>query len=810
MAGCGRRSAVRASVALCAAAIGLWATAIAPQAAGSPLKIALQVGYHNTVKLGQWMPVTVDITNTGPDLEATLEVQATNTPGTPGGGPPVGAAVYQAPVSLAAGATKHFRTYISEDFPGTVLARVLQNGREVARQEAATSSSFTGLMVGVLSDQASTLDGLAVVRAGGSNPLVVHLGAADVSDSALVLRAFDMIAIDDFATDTLTSGQKNALTDYVMQGGALLLGTGGSWHKTLTGLPAAVIPMRVSGSAVLASAKSLGGALGIEIATGTLVPDSTAWLTEGDQPLLIEARAGKGVVAMATFDWAQDSIASRSSTTALLRQVLVRSTYGNTSNPTATGPMMTKFGGGNSIATKGGALSQALGNLPALDLPAWWLIGTLVLVYVLLVGPVNYFVLRAVGRRALAWITVPAIALVASGGAYGASVVTKGTSVLANEVSIIHVATGWDHAYQEEYTGIMTPTRGDYEVAIGGGHTLISPIYYYTSNIQDLNFAAMRVNTTTDAVTLPGMTAFTLRGFANEGIMSAAPHLNGQAQLAGGQITGTITNASSLTFTDGVVFSGNAFQKLAKLSPDGSVSFSVQPTISNGYGGPPLFYGIYPNNFNFNGAPPNNPTEVEREAEMRTAVLSTLFANSFGGAPTSTLPTVVLWTKLPFQTITVNGGRPRTYSESAVVMTLPIGQVGAGALPAGVVGGRIVDLDADTSQGGPPGMVIAQAGSIAYTFTPNLAPGAHLSSASIQNTNPFGPKGFGGGGNASAVKAQVWDWTQSAWTAVAYQDNQLTLIPDTAVNPATGEVRLRISSDGQFAAGWLSLQGSVK
>jgi len=809
MAGCGRRSVVRASVALCAAAIGLYATTIAPQAAGTPLKIAIQVGYHNTVKLGQWIPVAVDITNTGPDLDATLEIQATNTAG---GGPPIGAAVYQAPVSLAAGATKHFRTYVSEDFPGAVVARVVQNGRELARQEAPISNSFTGLMVGVLSDQASTLDGIGAVRAGGSAPLVVHLNAADVSDSALVLRAFDMIAIDDFASDTLTSGQKNALTDFVMQGGALLLGTGGSWHKTLAGLPNTLVPMQVSGSTVLASVRALGGARGVEVATGSLTAGSTSWLAEGSQPLLVEARTGKGVVAMATFDWTQDSIASWGGATALLRQALVRSTYGNSSNSTATGPVMSKLGVGNSIATKGGALSQALGNLPALDLPAWWLIGALVLVYVLLVGPVNYFALRAVGRRALAWITVPAIALVASGGAYGASVVTKGTSVLANEVSIIHVATGWDRAYQEEYTGIMAPTRGDYEVAIAGGHTLISPIYYYTSNITDPNFAAMRVNTTTDAVTLPGMTAFTLRGFANEGIMAVAPQLKGEAQLAAGQLTGTITNASSLTFTDGVVVSGNSFQKLGKLAPAGSATFNLQPTISSGYGGPPLFYGIYPNNFNFNGSPPNNSTDVEREAEMRTAVLSTLLANSFGGTPTSTLPTVVLWTKLPFQNITVNGGHPRTYSESAVVMTLPISQVGVGALPIGVVPGRIVDLDADTSQGGPPGMVIAQAGSVTYTFTPNLAVGAHLTSASIQNTNPFGMKGGvpGGSGAAAAVKAQVWDWTQSAWAEVAYQDNQLTVIPDSAVNPATGEVRFRISSDGQFSVGWLSVQGAVK
>src|SRR2546421_12360291 len=87
MAGCGRRFAVRASIACFAAAIGLGTTAAASEAAAKPIQITVQVGYHNTVKLGQWMPVVVDLTNTGPAVDGTLEVQASNTmPGN--GGPP--------------------------------------------------------------------------------------------------------------------------------------------------------------------------------------------------------------------------------------------------------------------------------------------------------------------------------------------------------------------------------------------------------------------------------------------------------------------------------------------------------------------------------------------------------------------------------------------------------------------------------------------------------------------------------------------------------------------------------------------------
>src|SRR2546427_2063990 len=606
MAGCGRRLAVRAGAACFAAVLGAGSTALGSEAAATPLQITVQVGYHNTVKLGQWVPVTVDLTNSGPAIDGTLEVQANNSTGN--GGPPLGAATYQTPISLASGATKHVRTYVTQDVPGTVAVRVVQDGHVVASQETSVSNTYSGLMAGVISDQPSALDRLAIVRAGLS-PLVVHLTPAELSDSAPVLRAFDLLFIDDFATDTLTGAQRNALTDYVMQGGALLLGTGGSWHKTVAGLPAAVLPMQLMGWRALPSASALGPGP-VEVATGVVTADSTVWLAEGSTPLLVESAVGGGVVEMATFDWTQDSITAWSGTASLLRQALVRSTYGNSSGTSPGGPVMTKFGFNTSIANKGGALTNVLGNLPSLGLPAWWLIGTLVLLYVLLVGPVNYFVLRALNRRALAWITVPAIAIVGSAGAYGASMITKGTSVLTNQISILHVEQGWDRGYQEQYTGILTPTRGDYEVGLGAGHTMVSPIYYYTGPISDPNFGAMRVNTTTEAVTLPGMNAFTLRGFANETVV-AAPQVTGTSQLSGGKLVGTIRNPSTVNFVDGIVFYGNSYQKFGGLAPGGSVAFNFQVVGGSSFGGPPVYINAYPNVFN--GNPVNSASETERE-----------------------------------------------------------------------------------------------------------------------------------------------------------------------------------------------------
>src|ERR671935_639901 len=109
MTGSGRLFAVRAGVAWIGAVVAWGAAGAVPAAAASPVQISAQAGYHNTFKVSQWMPVTVDITNNGPNLDGILEVQPdTSSFVGKGVGGPGASAVYVAPLSLSAGATKHF------------------------------------------------------------------------------------------------------------------------------------------------------------------------------------------------------------------------------------------------------------------------------------------------------------------------------------------------------------------------------------------------------------------------------------------------------------------------------------------------------------------------------------------------------------------------------------------------------------------------------------------------------------------------------------------------------------------------------
>src|SRR2546422_3471859 len=522
------------------AAVGLTVAAVGAAAASNGLTLAVHVGYQDVVKAGEWTPVTIDMRNTGADVDGRLEIQESLNaqPGVSG------FTIYQQPISLASGASKRVRIFLVEDTTGaTVTTRIIQNGRVAVSQDSVTSST-TSTLVGVLSDQSSAFDDFAAVHPGGIAARVVHLHADDVADSAIALRAFDILVIDDFATDGLTARQRAAIADFVQAGGNLLLGTGASWHKTLAGLPASILPLEPRATVTMHRARAVGGQ-NIDVAFADAV-NGRAWLSEGAVPLILERGVGAGIVTLATFDWNQEPFASWIGTKDVLRQVLARAVFGagtsgaNYPNGIAFGGPGSAFGSPPSIASKSNALTPVLGNLPGLNLPSLQLTAGLVLLYVLLVGPVNYLVLGAMRRRALAWITVPLIAVIAATGAYGAGVLTKGRSVQINQVAILHLQPGWDHAYQETYTGVIPPSRGDYQARIAGDRLLISPIATNNGGFWSRS-GSIWGNVATSEIPPSRVTAFSLGGFGAQ-TMTAAPPSTGHRQPVNGQFLATIEN----------------------------------------------------------------------------------------------------------------------------------------------------------------------------------------------------------------------------------------------------------------------------
>lgn len=350
--------------------------------------------------------------------------------------------------------------------------------------------------------------------------------------------------------------------------------------------------------------------------------------------------------------------------------------------------------------------------------------------------------------------------------------------------------------------GILTPTRGDYSVRVAGTALLIGPTGSYNGGNTDV----IRVGAD-NSITLPAMTAYVLRGFATEGLVNA-PQLSASASFANGKLQGTIRNLSSLPFTDALVLAGDGFQVLPQLAPGATAAFEVTPKVSSMMTGQPAYMTIYPSSyFSINGGPPPaQSADADRVALEKTTILA-LVSGQNGFSPAIT-PMVVAWSKQPGQDITIAGSKPRTTSETAVVLPLQFAGIGPGALPTGMVLSRFTDMQGD-AQPASPGAVLMQNGTLTYDFTPGLAAGAHLAAASLDSTytSPKGPAP----GSTGTLPAKVWDWLRSAWIPLDYNASGVTALPAAAINPTSGEVRLQVAGNGtQALFGQISLTGTVK
>lgn len=82
-------------------------------------------------------------------------------------------------------------------------------------------------------------------------------------------------------------------------------------------------------------------------------------------------------------------------------------------------------------------MSSALSQLPSLDLPSVRGLGILLAIYIALVGPVNYLLLRWFRRLHWAWITIPLLTLIFSAGSFGIGYAMRGTDLILNHIAVV-------------------------------------------------------------------------------------------------------------------------------------------------------------------------------------------------------------------------------------------------------------------------------------------------------------------------------------------------------------------------------------
>ncbi len=526
-------------------------------AQNSPVTWTVIPGYNGTFKAGAWIPITITVANSGSDLRGRVEWRWQT-----------GASRFAQSVDLPRGAKKQIvLPAVANSRGGDATVELYSGTTAVASEEHIhfNQVDVNTLVIGVLSDMSNALAELAGISSNqGSSTTLLHLGQADLPERWELLQSFDVLFVHDTDSSTWSDAQRTAVAQWVADGGQLIVG--GDRTRTAAGI-GALLPATVTEPARPARLAALSAKLGwkprdpaASVQALRLKPQAGAQVlaADGDMPLLVRRSYGGGQVIQATFDL--QALNTQGNAVPLWERLIIRG---------GPPPEWSQL-----QSNAQWVLQQSIA-LPALRLPSIWeLLGFLAL-YIGLVGPANYLILRRLDRREWAYVTVPLTVALFTAGAYGVGARGRGGSASATALTIARAAPGSTTGEALSYLGIYSPVRRSYRVGLGQEALVRDGL-----DMVGLGRQPMETRRTESAVEVPAL-------FIDVGEMrplnvqqtTPVPDVRASIQHGGGQSTIEIENRSSQPLVDVALVAGQSLQKLEDLRPGERRAVQFKPEM---------------------------------------------------------------------------------------------------------------------------------------------------------------------------------------------------------------------------------------
>jgi hypothetical protein len=680
------------AVPLLAAPAHLSAVRHAPSALGQPAGLTMRVraAYDGHYKVGEWFPVQVDLSNDGTGTVAgQVQVVAKNDSGGDG-------TTYVRDIELPAPSHKQVTlTTFAATYARSFDVRLVSGSNTLLSQTVSVEpveypafllgvvSADTGLLNVLNGESLGTLgDGVGSTAPGGtvaaSRVTVAHLQPGDLPANAAALAGLDALILAGTDTSNLPGEVHAALAGWVVRGGTLVVAGSGTTPAGLSDL----LPVQVTGtrqaadftalSAYSAITSPLTSAGPVLVAAAAPAGDRNARVLASDAagPLLAERSYGAGTVLFLALDPAQPPLQGWRGTLPLWQRALSTTSV---ELSMAAGRRLHSYSG-YGYGSDGNPLSAGV------ELPNAWLVGGFLLAYILLVGPVNYLVLRARKQVELAWVTIPVLIALFVLGAYLLGVATRGTDARLIQSSLIRVYDNVPQATVDSFVGLLSPDRRTNDLTFTGDLPL-TELDPSSQGLAHGNPAAIVQGRPSAVRNLP-LDTWALRGFLAESTVAYADPFSTTLHLENGHIVGQVINRGADTLRDVGVLYGNGAAPVGDLAPGATAA--VDLTLSSGNDQRVLIERLIPGATG-SGTPPRALT---RRIGLLTTLLPLLGQETAAGTVQAQ---VIGWTDAAPLDARVPGRQVRLENTTLVAGSAPVGlPQGAWTLPRYLVGWQVV------------------------------------------------------------------------------------------------------------------------
>ena len=308
-------------------------------------------------------------------------------------------------------------------------------------------------------------------------------------DQGFYYESIDAIFWGDVSPDSLRPTQIEAIKNYIKAGGCLIAWGGPASAQFEDTWMESVLPVRLGERMVMNELPSLVESFiaPIDLERGWVIgaaqartePDrmGEVFLKEDTTDLLVRGPLGLGWTTYVAFDLTSPQFAlwpaAESFLDYLLQTAQVRK------NPYAAGFRTHSNQWGHHQTDQ--PLMNCYNSVqhdPVMLPPSFQFISAFLLIYVLLVGPVNYLVLRHKKRLELTWVTIPCIVLLFLGLEYTMGWNLKGKKTIVNSTEILLGQSGDTVLQHEALIALFSPAKRRYEVDFTSSQGRILPLVF--------------------------------------------------------------------------------------------------------------------------------------------------------------------------------------------------------------------------------------------------------------------------------------------------------------------------------------------